>query len=65
MKEFASQKHIGYSDQFLKITIKSCIMIHDTTFNKITFIDWSKVLIMPKHVFYDSSYGTTMSNMIK
>lgn len=39
MKRFASQKHIGFCDQFLKITIGSCIMIHDTTFNKIAFID--------------------------
>jgi hypothetical protein len=40
-------------------------MTHNINFNKITFIDWSKVFIMPKHVFYDLSYGTTMSNMIK
>ncbi len=40
-------------------------MIHDTNFNKIAFIDWSKLFIMPKHVFYDLSYGTTMFNMIK
>jgi len=40
-------------------------MIHDTNFIKIAFIDWSKLFIMPKHVFYDLSYGTTMSNMIK
>jgi len=30
-------------------------MIHDTNFNKILFIDCSKVFIMPKHVFYDLS----------
>ncbi len=39
-------------------------MIHDINFNKITFIDWSKVFIMLKHVFYDLSYATTMSNTI-
>jgi hypothetical protein len=41
------------------------VMTHDTNFNKITFIDWSKVFIMLKLVFYDLSYGTTMSNTIK
>jgi len=40
-------------------------MTHDINFNKIAFIDWSKVFIMLKHVFYDLSYATTMSNMIK
>jgi hypothetical protein len=40
-------------------------MIHKINFNKITFIDSPKVFIMPKHVFYDLSYATTMSNMIK
>ncbi len=40
-------------------------MTHDTNFNKIAFIDWSKVFIMLKHVFYDLSYATTMSNMNK
>jgi len=40
-------------------------MTHDTNFNKIIFIDWSKVFIMPKHVFYDLSYVTIMSNTIK
>jgi hypothetical protein len=40
-------------------------MIHDINFNKITFIDWSKVFIMSKHVFYDLSYATIVSNMIK
>jgi hypothetical protein len=39
-------------------------MTHDTNFYKIIFIDWSKVFIMPKHVFYDLSYVTTMSNTI-
>jgi hypothetical protein len=41
------------------------LMTHDTNFNKIAFIDQSKVFIMPKHVFYDLSYATTMFNMIK
>jgi hypothetical protein len=41
------------------------LMIHDINFNKIAFIDWSKMFIMPKHVFYDLSYVTTMSNTIK
>jgi len=40
-------------------------MTHDTNFNKFIFIDWSKVFIMPKHVFYDISYVTIMSNTIK
>ncbi len=40
-------------------------MTYDTNFNKIAFIDWSKVFIMPKHVFYNLSYATIMSNMIK
>jgi hypothetical protein len=40
-------------------------MIHDTNFIKFSFIDWSKVFIMLKHVFYDLSYATVMSNMIK
>jgi len=40
-------------------------MTHDINFNKITFIDWSKQFIMPKHVFYNLSYVTTMSNAIK
>jgi hypothetical protein len=40
-------------------------MIHDINFNKITFIDWSKVFIRPKFVFCDFSHATTMFNMIK
>ncbi len=40
-------------------------MIHDTNLNKIAFIDWSKMFIVPKHIFYNLSYTTTMSNMIK
>jgi len=40
-------------------------MIHDTNFNKIVIINWSKIFIMPKHVFYDLSYATIMSNTIK
>jgi hypothetical protein len=39
-------------------------MIHNIKFNEIAYIDWSKVFIMPKHVFYDLSYAITMSNMI-
>jgi hypothetical protein len=35
---------------------------HDINFSKI--IDWSKVFIIPKHVFYDLSYATIMSNTI-
>jgi hypothetical protein len=38
---------------------------HDINFNKITFIDWSKVFIMSKHVFYDLSYATILFNTIK
>jgi len=41
------------------------LMTHDINFNKIIFIDWSKVFIMLKHVFYDLFYTTTMSNTIK
>jgi hypothetical protein len=40
-------------------------MTHDTNFNQITFINWSKLFIMSKHIFYNLSYATTMSNMIK
>ncbi len=40
-------------------------MIHDTNFNKIAFIDWSKMFIMPKHVVYYLSYATIMSNTTK
>jgi hypothetical protein len=40
-------------------------MIHNIKFNKITFIDWSKMFIMSKHVFYNLSYTTIMSNMTK
>jgi hypothetical protein len=40
-------------------------MTHDINFNKIAFVDWSKMFIMPKHVFYDLSYAIIMSNMIK
>jgi len=38
---------------------------HDINFNKITLIEWSKIFIMPKHVFYNLSYATIMSNTIK
>jgi hypothetical protein len=41
------------------------LMIHESNFNKIAFIDWSKVFIMPKHVFYDFSYATITSNTIE
>jgi hypothetical protein len=40
------------------------LMTYDTNFNKITFIDWSKVFML-KLFFYNLSYGTTMSNTIK
>jgi hypothetical protein len=40
-------------------------MVYDTNFNKIAFIDWSKMFILPKHVFYNLSYATIMSNTIK
>ncbi len=33
------------------------LMIHNINFNKIACIDWSKVFIMAKHVFYDLSYA--------
>jgi hypothetical protein len=41
------------------------IMIHNIQFNKIIFIVWSKMFIIPKHIFYDLSYMTIMSNIIK
>jgi hypothetical protein len=41
------------------------LMTHESNFNKIAFIDWSKMFIMPKHAFYDLSYATIMSNTIK
>ncbi len=40
-------------------------MTHDTKFNKIAFIDCSKMFIMPKHVFYNLSYATIIFNMLK
>jgi len=40
-------------------------MTHEINFNKITFVDWSKAFIMPKHVFYDLFYAITMFNTIK
>jgi hypothetical protein len=40
-------------------------MIHDTNFNKIAFTNWFKMFIMSKHIFYDLSYATIMSNTIK
>jgi hypothetical protein len=40
-------------------------MIHDNNLNKIVIIDWSKVFIMPKHVFYNLSYAIIMSITIK
>jgi len=39
-------------------------MTYHTNFNKIAFIGWSKVFIIPKHVFYNLSYANIMSNMI-
>jgi hypothetical protein len=41
------------------------LMIHDINLNKVTFIDWLKMFIMLKHVFYNLSYATIMSNTIK
>jgi hypothetical protein len=41
------------------------IMIHDINFHRITFIDGSKMFIMPKHVFYYLLYASAMSNTIK
>jgi len=41
------------------------LMIHNINFKKIAFIDRSKMFTMPKHVFYDLSYATTMFNIIK
>jgi uncharacterized membrane protein YadS len=41
------------------------LMTYNINFNKIAFIDWSKVFIILKHVFYNLSYATIMSNMIK
>jgi hypothetical protein len=41
------------------------LMTHDTDFNKISFIDWLRMFMMLKHVFYDLSYATIISNVIK
>ncbi len=38
-------------------------MIHDINFNKIAFIDWSKVFIMPNHVFYNLPYVTIITTL--
>jgi hypothetical protein len=43
----------------------SSIMTYYINFNTITFINWSKVFIMSKHVFYNLFYAITMSNKIK
>jgi hypothetical protein len=40
-------------------------MTHDITFNNITFIDGLKAFIMPKYVFYDLFYATTISTWLK
>ncbi len=56
---------VGGQFQLQGVQLVVNFMTHDTNFNKNAFIDWSKVFIMPKHVFYDLSYGTTMSNTIK
>jgi hypothetical protein len=37
---------------------------YDTNFNKITIINWSKVFIMPKHVFYNLIYAIITFNTI-
>ncbi len=52
-----------FVNKVLQLLVK--LMIHDTNFNKIAFIDWSKMFIMQKHVFYNLAYVITMSNMIK
>jgi hypothetical protein len=49
--------------QHVKLVIN--LMTHDINFNKITFINQSKLFIMSEHVFYDLSYATINSNMIK
>jgi hypothetical protein len=36
------------------------LMTHDINFNKIAFIESSKVFIMAKHVFYNLFYGTQL-----
>jgi hypothetical protein len=41
------------------------LMSHDIAFNKIAFIDWLKMFMMLKHVFYDLSYATIIFNMIE
>jgi hypothetical protein len=41
------------------------LMIYDTNFNKILFIDWLKMFITPKHVFTTSPMQYIISNMIK
>ncbi len=39
-------------------------MTYDINFNKIAFIDWSKMFIMLNQFFYDLSYAITISNII-
>jgi hypothetical protein len=41
------------------------LMNHNINFNKIVFINWSKMFIMPKHILYDLLYAIIMSNMFK
>jgi hypothetical protein len=41
------------------------LMIHDINFNNIAFTNWLKMFIMSKHIFYNLSYATIMSNTIK
>ncbi len=49
----------------MSLTIVVNLMIDNINFNKIAFNNWSKMFIMPKHVFYNLSYVTTMFNTIK
>jgi hypothetical protein len=42
-----------YVNKVLQLIIN--LMTRDINFNKITFIDWLKMFIMQKHVFYDLS----------
>jgi hypothetical protein len=54
---------MSYVNKVLQLIMN--MMTHDINFNKIIFINWSKVFIMSKHVFYNLSYATSMFNTIK
>jgi hypothetical protein len=76
---FIMSKHVFYNLSYATITSNKNkkngqkhfkqlvvnLMTHNINFNKIAFIDWSKMFIMLKHVFNDLLYTITMSNTMK